>query len=79
MRMHIEIEDDLIAQVDRIAGARQRSAFVRNAIEAAIREATRWSNLDAAAGSIADEGHDWDTDPSAWVRDQRRADSRRAG
>ena len=79
MRMHIEIEDDLISQVDRIAGARQRSAFVRNAIEAAIREATRWSNLDAAAGSIADEGHDWDADPSDWVRNQRRADSRRAG
>ena len=79
MRMHIDIEDDLIAQVDRIAGARQRSSFVRNAIAAAIREATRWSNLDAAAGSIADKGHDWDTDPSVWVRDQRRADSRRAG
>jgi Arc/MetJ family transcription regulator len=77
--MHIEIEDDLISQVDRIAGARQRSAFVRNAIEAAVREAIRRSNLDAAAGSIADEGHDWDTDPSAWVRNQRRADARRAG
>jgi len=76
MGTRIEIDDALIYQVDRIAGARQRNAFVQNAIEAAIREATRWSNLDAAAGSIANDGHDWDVDPSAWVRAQRRSDSR---
>jgi len=68
----VDIDDDLISQVDRIAGAGERSAFVGIAIETAIRQATRWSNLDAAAGSITDEGHDWDADPSAWVRDQRR-------
>ena len=79
MRMHIELDDDLVAQVDQIAGARGRSAFVRLAIQAALRQATRWSQLDAAAASIPDHGHEWDTDPAAWVRSQRHADHRRAG
>ena len=79
MRMHIEIEDALVARVDEVAGPRGRSAFVRSAIELAVRQANRWSHLEAAAGSIADEGHDWDSDPAGWVREQRRADSRRAG
>jgi Arc/MetJ family transcription regulator len=72
----VDVDEELISQVDRIAGAGERNAFVRSAIEKAVREATRWSNLDAAAGSIADAGHDWDADPSAWVRDQRRPHSR---
>ena len=79
MRMHIEVDDDLMAMVDRIAGSRGRSAFVRTAIEQAIQSAARWSDLESAAGSIANEGHDWDPDAAGWVRDQRRADSRRAG
>lgn len=26
----------------------------------------------AASGSIGDHGHEWDDDPAAWVREQRR-------
>jgi len=77
--MHIELDDELVAQVDQLAGARGRSAFVRAAIRAAVRQATRWSQLESAAGSIPDHGHDWDADPAAWVRQQRHADVRRAG
>jgi hypothetical protein len=55
------------------------SAFVRSAIERAIRQELRWSDLEAAAGAIEDHDHEWDADPAAWVRQQRRADARRAG
>ncbi len=79
MRMHIELDDSLVAQLDELAGRRGRSAFVRSAIEQAIRDRLRWADLEAAAGSIQDSGHAWDTAPAAWVRDQRRADARRAG
>jgi Arc/MetJ family transcription regulator len=79
MRMHIELDDDLVAQVDRLAGARGRSAFVRSAVQVAVRQAARWSQLDAAAASIPDHGHEWDADPAAWVHSQRHADHRRAG
>jgi len=77
--MHIELDDRLVAKVDELAGSRGRSAFVRNAIERAIRSELRWEHLEAAAGSISDDGHEWDEDPAEWVREQRRGDSRRGG
>ncbi len=79
MRMHIEMDDILVAQVDELAGAWGRSAFVRRAIEQAVQLEQRWNALRSSAGAVAGEGHDWDVDPAAWVRDQRRADPRRAG
>jgi Arc/MetJ family transcription regulator len=79
MRMHIELDDALVAKVDELAGPRGRSAFVRLAIERAVEQAVRWASIDEAAGAISDEGHEWDADPAAWVREQRRADVRRAG
>jgi len=79
MRMHIELDERLVAAVDEITGARGRSAFVRDAIARAVREHQRWERLERAAGAIEDTRHDWDADPAAWVRAQRRSDSRRAG
>jgi Arc/MetJ family transcription regulator len=78
MRMHIELDDDLVAQVDALSGPRGRSAFVRAAIERAVEQEHRWTAIESAAGAIGDD-HEWDDDPAAWVRDQRRSDSRRAG
>lgn len=78
MRVHIQLDDELTAQVDELAGPRGRSAFVRSAIKHAVRQGRRWVDIEAAAGAIG-EGHEWDADPAAWVREQRRADPRRAG
>jgi Arc/MetJ family transcription regulator len=77
--MHIELDDDLVAKVDKITGPRGRSNFVRTAIERAVDQEQRWSELELAASSIEGQGHPWDADPAAWVREQRRADERRAG
>ena len=52
MRMHIELDDRLAAEVDEIAGARGRSAFVRAAITRAVSEHQRWEHLTRAAGAI---------------------------
>ena len=79
MRMHIELDDDLVAQVDRLAGPRGRSGFVRAAVERAVAQEVRGAAIEAAAGAIDDYGHEWDDDPATWVRAQRRADVRRAG
>jgi len=79
MRMHLQLDDDLVAKIDELAGPRGRSAFVRAAIERAVRMDIRWADIEAAAGTIADHGHEWDADPGAWVRQQRHADARRAG
>lgn len=79
MRMHIELAAELAAQVDELAGPRGRSAFVRRAIERAVRQELRWSDIESAAGAIEGHGHEWDDDPASWVRKQRRAHARRAG
>ena len=79
MRLHIELDDEIVAQVDALSGPRGRSAFVRSAVQRAVRQEHRWSEIEAAAGAIPDQGHDWDADPAAWVRAQRHSDARRAG
>lgn len=79
MRMHIEVDDDLIARVDHVAGPRGRSGFVRRAIEMAVEREARWQLIEAAAGAIPDRDHAWDDDPAEWVRQQRRGDDRRGG
>ncbi len=79
MRMHIELDNELVARVDELTGPRGRSAFVRVAIERALEQEQRWAELGLAACSVEDQGHAWDSDPATWVRDQRRADQRRAG
>ncbi|MGH8910587.1 MAG: hypothetical protein ACRD0K_29845 [Egibacteraceae bacterium] len=79
MRMHIEVEEGLIAKVDAFAGPRGRSHFVRTAIEKAVEREIRWALIEEAAGTIADEGHEWDEDPAGWVRRQRHGDARRVG
>jgi predicted transcriptional regulator len=79
MRLHIELDDELVAKLDALAGPRGRSAFVRAALERAVRQELRWASIEAAAGAIDDGGHEWDDDLAAWVQDQRRSDTRRAG
>jgi metal-responsive CopG/Arc/MetJ family transcriptional regulator len=79
MRMHIELDDSLVQELDALTGPRGRSAFVRLAIERALEQEKRWRALDDAAGALAAASHDWDADTAAWVRDQRRGDKRRAG
>lgn len=71
MRLHITLDDELVRDLERIVGARERSSFIASAVRRAIDERDRADALDAALGSIPDSGHDWDTDPAAWVRAQR--------
>ena len=79
MRMHIELDDALVAQIDDIAGLRRRSAFVSAAVRAAVDQHMRWQLIGRAAGAIPDTGHDWDDDPALWVRNQRFGDHTRVG
>jgi hypothetical protein len=71
MRLHITLDDELVRDLDRIVGARERSSFIARAVRRAIDELDRTEALEAALGSIPDFGHDWDADPAAWVRAQR--------
>ena len=74
MRVHVELDGALVAQVDQIAGPRRRSAFVREAVRDVVDRHRR-----RVAGIQRDNEHDWDDDPAAWVRRQRFGDPRRVG
>jgi len=78
MRLHISLEDELVAELDRRVPPRDRSKFIGHAVRRALDEDRRRAALEAALGSIVDSGHEWDDDPADWVRRQR-SDQRRAG
>ena len=79
MRVHIVLDDELVAEIDRRAGARRRSAFLVALIRRCLEDEQRWDDIEASLGALRDEGHGWDDDPAAWVREQRAGDRRRAG
>jgi len=79
MRMHITLGDDLVRELDRRVGRGHRSAFIAATITRALDDARRWELILSTAGAIADEGHAWDADPAAWVRDERRGTAARVG
>ncbi len=79
MRLHIMVEDELVAELDERVGRGRRSAYVAQLIRNALADERRWDDLESGFGSIGDTGHEWDEDPGAWVRSQRRADEHRVG
>lgn len=79
MRLHISVDDDLVKELDRKVGRRRRSGFIAATIRRALDDERRWKHILGALGTIPDREHDWDRDPAAWVRAQRRGDVRRVG
>lgn len=79
MRVHISLEDELVAELDRRVGKRKRSGFISALLRRALDDEARWDDILASLGSIEESGHEWDDDPVAWVREQRRGDPRRVG
>jgi metal-responsive CopG/Arc/MetJ family transcriptional regulator len=79
MRMHINLDDDLVAQLDRRIGARRRSAFISATVRKALADEQRWEDIEAGLGALAGSEHEWDEDPAGWVATGRMDDSARIG
>ncbi len=80
MRVHITLDDALVAEIDERVGVGRRSAYVSEAVRTALDDVKRWELIESAIGAIGDDDHHpWSVDAGEWVRAQRRADGRRAG
>ena len=79
MRLHISLEDDLVAQLDRRIGRRRRSAFISETLRRALEDEARWDDIETGIAALAAHDHDWDADPAQWVHEQRLADAGRVG
>jgi metal-responsive CopG/Arc/MetJ family transcriptional regulator len=79
MRVHITLDDDLVAQLDSRVGSRRRSAFISETVRRALEDEQRWEDIEAGLGALAGTEHEWDADPAGWVAAQRRGDAARVG
>jgi metal-responsive CopG/Arc/MetJ family transcriptional regulator len=77
--MHISLDDDLVAQLDRRVGARRRSAFISATVRRALEDEQRWEDIEAGLGALADSDHEWDGNTAAWVSAGRSGDPTRVG
>jgi metal-responsive CopG/Arc/MetJ family transcriptional regulator len=79
MRVHINLDDELVRELDRRTGVRGRSAYIASTLRRALEDERRWEQIASAAGTLEATGHDWDDDPAGWVESQRRSDAGRVG
>jgi metal-responsive CopG/Arc/MetJ family transcriptional regulator len=79
MRVHITLDDALVAQLDTRVGKRRRSAFISETVRRALEDEQRWQVIESGLGMLAERKHEWDADPAGWVRAQREGDPTRVG
>ena len=79
MRIRVALDDAVVVELDRRAGSRPRGEFAAELIARGLEDERRQENHEAAFGSLPDTGHEWDDDPAAWVRRERRGDGPRFG
>src|SRR4051812_30148801 len=80
MRTHIVVPEELIEEVDRVAGKRRRSRFVEEAIREKLSRQSQGDALAATAGVLSpSEYPEWKTPEkvSAWVKAGRQEDQTR--
>jgi metal-responsive CopG/Arc/MetJ family transcriptional regulator len=77
--MHISLDDELVAELDRRVGARRRSVFISTVVRKALDDERSWEDIEAGLNALAHSEHQWDTDPAAWVSTSRMEDHARLG
>lgn len=78
MRTHIIVAEELIKEIDQLAGKRKRSRFVEEAIREKLEREVLGRALEKSAGILDLKKHpEWDTPEkiSAWVRASRQLDN----
>ena len=77
-RTHVVLAEQLVKDIDRLVGTRQRSAFLTEAAEKELMRRRQIEALKAAAGAWKDKDHTELKQGSAkWVRKLRQEGERR--
>ena len=80
MRAHIILPEELLKEVDRVAGRRRRSRFVEAAVREKLTRDTLYLALEKSAGILDPSDYpEWETpeETSTWVRANRDQDEAR--
>ena len=75
MRVHVVLPDELVEKVDSLAGRRERSRFIEQALREKLRKEALLDALKDTAGALSSEEHpEWETGEkvAAWVRESRQ-------
>ncbi len=81
VRAHVVLPEDLIERVDRVAGKRQRSRFVEEAVRGKLAREALSAALATGAGVLRPDDYPEWTSPEAtseWVARARRLDDSRS-
>ncbi len=77
-RTHVVLSDQLVKDIDRLVGTRQRSSFLTEAAEKELMRRRQMEALKVAAGAWKDKDHPELKQGSAkWVRKLRQESERR--
>ena len=79
-RTHVVLPAQLVAEIDALVGARQRSRFIAQAAEQRLQQERLLRALEAGFGAWKDEDHPELNGPdgtAGWVRQRREEDDRR--
>ncbi len=77
MRAHIVLDDELIDEIDEVAGKRRRSQFIEEAIREKLGLVKQRKALEMPGPALSAEDYPYWATPeltSQWVHDMRRAD-----
>ena len=80
MRTHVALPEDLLSDVDELAGPRGRSKFIEDAVRVKVQREKLGRALEKYAGFLDPADHpEWSTPEaiSQWVRDLRKVDNDR--
>ena len=77
-RTHVIIPEQLVKDIDRLVGSRQRSSFLTEAAEEKLMRYRQIAAIKAAAGAWKDKDHpELKQGAAKWVARMRRQDERR--
>lgn len=77
-RTHVVLSEQLVKDIDKVVGSRQRSAFLTRAAEKELMRLRQMKALEAAAGAWKDKDHpELKGGAAKWVAKLRRQDEKR--